>query len=128
MNRLTIICTLLLSSAIFSSPSSAAWTEVATNVDGDTFYMDFDRIRKHGGYVYFWELTDSLKPTSTGRLSHKAYFQGDCRLFRSKPLSFSFHKEPMGGGAGEVLNVNDGKWLYPSPDSVNEILLTLACK
>jgi len=29
----------------------------------NTTYVDFERIRKHGGYVYWWDLLDRLKPT-----------------------------------------------------------------
>ena len=43
------------------------------NGKGDTFYVDFERIRKHGGYVYFWYLWDLLKPTNRGILSDKTY-------------------------------------------------------
>ena len=128
MNRLTLICTLFLSAALFSSPSSAAWTEVADNLKGDIFYLDYDRIRKHGGYVYYWRLLDYLQPTEYGDLSSKVYEQGDCKLFRSKPLSYSYHDEPMGGGTGGVDNIPDENWTYPSPDSVGEILLTAVCK
>ena len=80
---------------MFSSTSFAEWKKVSTNVDGDTFYVDFERIRKHDGYVYWWELFDYLKPDKTGVLSGKVYKQGDCKLIRFKGLSFSYHKEPM---------------------------------
>ena len=69
-------------------------------MSGDIFYVDFERIRKHGGYVYWWDLSDLLKPTETGMSSAKVYRQGDCKLFRYKSLSFSSYKEPMGGGTG----------------------------
>ena len=97
------------------------------NVDGDTFYVDFDRIRKHDGYVYWWDLTDYLKPAETGTLSAKAYVQGDCKLFRFKALSFSFHKEPMGGGTGDSYNPENPEWDYPPPDSAMETKLKSVC-
>ena len=34
-----------------------------------TFYVDFERIRKHDGYVYFWRIRDDLKPDKWGDLS-----------------------------------------------------------
>jgi hypothetical protein len=37
---------------MFSSTSFSGWTKVTESVDGNTFYVDFERIRKHGGYVY----------------------------------------------------------------------------
>ena len=97
------------------------------NMEGNTFYVDFDRIRKHDGYVYRWELGDYLKPTERGYLSGKAYIQGDCKLFRVKYLSASFHKEPMGGGTGEIENPENPKWNYLSPDSVEESILKTVC-
>ena len=99
------------------------------NVSGDTYYVDFGRMRKHDGYVYFWELTDYLKPSKHGILSGKIYKQGDCKIFRFKTLSFSFHKEPMGGGTGDVqepVKKHQG-WKYPSPDSANEAILKSLC-
>ena len=80
------------------------------NVDGRTFYVDFERIRKHGGYVYYWYLRDFLKPEKWGDMSSKLYNQGDCKLFRYKYLSYFFHKEPMGGGVGNLLNEVDKNW------------------
>ena len=62
MKKPLLIFTLLFSTLMFSTPSYGEWTEVSSNVYGDPFYVDFERIRKHGGYVYFWILTDFLKP------------------------------------------------------------------
>ena len=101
MRTLLSIFTLVFS-VMFSSTSFAGWTELSKNSSGDNFYVDFERVRKVDGYVYWWELTDYLKPDKNGHLSGKVYQQGDCKLFRFKTLSYSFHKEPMGGGNGDV--------------------------
>jgi len=61
MKKLILI--LLFSTVMFSSPSYAEWTKVNKDADGNTNYVDFERIRKHVGYVYYWELSDYLKPT-----------------------------------------------------------------
>jgi len=111
---------------MFSSPSYAGWTKVSENAKGDTFYVDFGRIRKHDGYVYFWKLSDLFKPDKDGDLSIKSYNQVDCKLFRYKRLSYSFHNEPMGGGTGKPYTPTD-KWIYPSPDSANEAILKSIC-
>ena len=116
-------------SLMFASPSYSEWTKVSNNVDGTNFYVDFERIRKHDGYVYFWLLTDYLKPSPYGDFSSKTYLQGDCKLFRKKTLSYSFHKEPMGRGAGRVeepiksLQV----WQYPQPKSSMETIVKSVC-
>jgi hypothetical protein len=100
---------------------------VSESVDGYTFYVDFERIRKHGGYVYWWDLTDYLKPTQPGHLSSKIYNQGDCKSFRRKGLSYSFHKEPMGGGTGDVQEPVKKGWKYPPPESSIETVLKSVC-
>ena len=129
MKKLLLIFTLLFSTLMFSTPSYGEWTNVVKTVEGDTFYVDFDRVRKHDGYVYWWNLSDYLKPTEHMILSHKTYHQGDCELFRHKYLSWSFHKEPMGEGTGETRELT-GKhkdWQYPPPDSSIETILKRVC-
>ena len=128
MKKLLILTTLIFSTMMFSSTSFAEWTKLGESVYGNTFYVDIERIRKHGGYVYFWMLTDRLKPKH-GDFSHKMYHQGDCKLFRYQILSFSFHEEPMGRGTGDVqepVKASQG-WKYPTPDSVDERMLKLVC-
>ena len=113
---------------MFSSTSFAGWTEVGKNVKGMTSYVDFERIRKVDGFVYYWTLSDYLKPTPFGDLSMKVYNQGDCKLFRFKFLSFSFHKEPMGiGTSSTTSNKPDKEWRYPTPNSSLETLLKTVC-
>ena len=126
MKSLTIFLALTFS-VMFSSSSYAEWTKVSENVSGDTFYVDFERIRKVDGYVYYWVLNDYLKPNKFGTLSSKVYKQGDCKLFRYKTLSFSYHKEPMGGGTGDTSNDPDTEWTYPSPNSIGETVLKQVC-
>ena len=126
MKKLTLIFTLLVSTLMFSSASYAEWRGGAAGPNGHKFYVDFERIRKHDGYVYYWHLIDFLKPQN-GFLSIKVYSQGDCKLFRLKILSVSLHKEPMGGGTSEVENKPVKEWRYPSPDTPNEVMLKAVC-
>ena len=98
---------------------------VSENVDGTTSYVDFDGIRKVGGFVYFWELNDYSKP-SQEYLSDKIYHQVDCKLNRVKNLRLSFYVEPMGRGIGETLGLPD-EWKDISPNSVEEIVLEKVC-
>ena len=120
------LLTTLMFTAMFLSSSFAGWTKVTENVNG-TYYVDFERIRKHGNYVNFRELVDLLVPDKDGDLSYKLYQQGDCKLFRYKYLSSSNHKQPMGRGRGAVYNEPDKDWRYPSPYSINEVVLNSVC-
>jgi hypothetical protein len=123
----TLLTVLVLS--LLSTPVFAEWTKVSENADS-TFYVDFDKIRKRGGYVYYWELGDYLKPNHKTRireLSAKIYFQGDCELFRLKVLSWSQHKEPMGEGTGVTESPKNPEWYYPVSSKDNTILKRI-CK
>ena len=98
MKKLTILSILILSIVMFSSPSYAKWTKVTQAENGTSVYVDFNRIRKHDGYVFFWKLTNYAKPLSFGALSSKVYQQTDCKLFRFKYLSDAYYNGPMGTG------------------------------
>ena len=124
---LLTIFTLLFSTVMFSSPSYSEWTKVSESVSGNTFYIDFERILKHGGFVYYWYLRDGLKPDEYGDFSAKIYVQGDCNLFRVKFLSFSYYKEPMGGGTVYTSNQKIEEWKYPPLNSSNETILKRVC-
>ena len=125
MKPLLTIITLVFT-MMFSSTSFAEWTKVGESVTGNTFYVNFERVRKVDGYLYWWQLTDYSKLDKYGDLSAKTYKQGDCKLFRLLTLSFSYHKEPMGGGTGDV-NTLKQDWVYPSPESMNDTILTQVC-
>ena len=113
-----------------SSPSYAEWTKVGENGIENTVHVDFERIRKLDGYVYFWMLIDYLKPFNGKNgtmLSGKVYNQGDCKLFRYRNLSLSFHKEPMGRDVGVANNPKNPEWQYPPPNSIIETTLKTVC-
>ena len=128
IRKITLGITLFFSTLMFASPAYADWEEVGDNVDGDTYYVDFDRIRKNGSYVYWWDLSDLLKPDEYGMLSYKVYNQGDCEMFRRKTLSYSFHKQSMGEGTGQTDSTPETEWKYPPPKSMGEIILKEVCE
>lgn len=92
-----------------------------------TLYIDLERVRKEDGYVYWWDLVDYTKPFKPGVLSSKSYNQGDCKLFQFKSLSYSEHKEHMGGGTGVIDNNRHKEWECPPPGTVVELILTVVC-
>ena len=105
-----LIFTLLFTTLVFSSPTYAGWMEIIKG-NGITFYVDFDKIKKKDGYVYYWELGDYLKPNEFGDLSAKVYREVDCKLFRFKVLGDSYYTEPMGRGTPSASsNVADKEW------------------
>ena len=126
MKSLPTIFTLVFS-VMFSSTSFAEWTEVGVTSNGYTHYLDLERIRKHKGFIYWWDMIDQPKPDEKGTWSRKAYMEGDCKLFRYRYLSISIHKEPMVGGTGVTHNYDDEPWEYPPPNSAGEVKLKSVC-
>ena len=124
MRKLTLT---LVFTVMFSSTSFAEWTEVTKNVHGDTFYVDFERIRKVDGYVYYLILQNHPKPNKYGNFSLKGYRQGDSKLFRIENLSTALHNQPMGEDTGDVFNSENPKWDYAGPESVGELFLKSVC-
>ena len=127
MKKLTIILILLVSTVMFSTPSYAEWTKVTKDMSGNTYYVDFERIRKNGGYVFYWVLLNYLKPT-LGGLSLSVYRQGDCKNFRHQTLRTNLYKKPMGiEFMATANNAKNPEWDYPAPNTVNENILKKVC-
>ena len=126
MMKTLLTITILVFTLMLSSTSFADWTKVGENKNG-AHYVDFERIQKVDGFVYYWELGDYLKPNKDGDLSFEVHKQGDCKLFRVKYLSTTYHKEPMGGGTGQTVKVNN-EWVYHSPGSTGEESLNSVCR
>ena len=126
MNRTTLILTFLLSS-MFSSPSYSEWMKVDEDHFGNILYVDFERLKKVDGYIYYWTLLDYLKPMG-GFLSAIVHNQGDCELLRYKFLSDSYYTESMGQGIpSKSNNEPDKNWSDVPPDTVAEFLLKSVC-
>ena len=111
---------------MIASPAYADWKWVSESVNGNTYYVDFDRIRTNGSNVYFWVLVEFSEPDKDGNLSFKTYSQGDCEMFRYKGLSASYHKQPTGKGSG-TYQTRDNEWYYPPPNSAGEVKLRQVC-
>jgi len=121
--KLLIICSLLFSSQVF-----AEWTKIAKSKSGMIAYLDYDRTKKHNGYVYYYMLGDHLKP-KYGYLSHENYYQGDCGSLRFKEINFVFYKQSMGKGPGDsVESANNKVWQSVKPNTMNAIILKEVCK
>ena len=126
MKKLTLIFTLLFT-VLLSAPSYAEWTKVSETVNRDTVYVDFERIRKHDGYVYFWTMTNLFKRNLHGDMSAQHYSETDCKRFQWRTLYYSWHTEPFLKGEGFPTEIKYPKWLFPTPDSSNETILKNVC-
>jgi len=122
MKKLTI----LLFSILISFNSYGEWVEVSTAVNGATYHVNTDTIKKNNGYTYYWELNDFITPLSGKYMSGKAYNKGDCGVNRFQLLLLNLYKQPMGKGDNKEIR-GDDKWQYPEPGTVRNSLLNYVC-
>ena len=123
---------LLLFSLLLSFNSYGEWTKTSEGEDGDSFYIDFQTVKKlNSGKVVAWLMVDSTEPTN-GFLSDakfyssKMFWEVDCGLMRVKFLSMTQYEEPMGRGESENYDGITGiagveelmSWQYMPPDSL----------
>ena len=103
------------------------WEFVVKSVKGDKSYYDKDRLRKNGKFLYFWTLTDILKPFK-GVLSKVGYVQLDCSIFRFKDLRIRTYNKSMGEGKITYVFTPKNEWRYPKPKSSGEVLYKEICE
>ena len=119
---------ILLFSILISFNSYGEWKFVFTDDQGNDLYIDTDRIKEHGGYVYYWYMVDRLKPSESGSISSKMYLQVDCGINRYKHLTYLSYKESMGKGEiNNTYNPPNEQWRYPTPNSTAGLELNFIC-
>ena len=126
---LVIIFTFLFSTPSYGQHNWGKWTFVSMSVDFDKYYYDKDRVRKSGKYIYFWELTDYIKPDDLwGYLSTTKYIQLDCNIIRFKVLKIQTYNKPMGEGKQEFDFTVKEEFTNPKPNSVREVIYNKICE
>ena len=119
---------ILLFSILISFSSYGEWTKHGTTLEGsNTFYIDKDTIKKRGGNVYFWTLSDFSTPDPDGDNSKKYMMQAECDLIGAKYESISGYKGPMGTGKLKLYDASS-KWAYFAPGTVGADIVKYACK
>ena len=128
MKKLTILLVIIFT-FLFSNTTWGEWSYVEENVNGVKFYYDKDRLRKSGKYLYFWELTDYIKPDDLwGYLSTTKYIQLDCNIIRFKVLKIQTYNKPMGEGKQEFDFTVKEEFTNPKPNSVREVIYNKICE
>lgn len=127
MKKQLLTLSLLLSTTTFSSLSFGEWELATISSNDDTFFWDKDRVRVRGGLVYWYGLTDFLKPEQ-GYLSLTEYSESDCQRMSVTILSLSMYKQAMGRGEPELThNYDDDDIRYLEPGSAGYIRLSAVC-
>ena len=103
------------------------WGWIADGVDGDSFYVDVDNIKKRNGIVYYWTLVDLLEPFPSGTNSYIDKNKVDCIEGKRTWLSSTSYSQSMGKGR-ILVEDNPNRITYPKPITTVYILMKFACK
>ena len=123
MRTLVLISIFFLIISSYSYPSKSDWEKVVYT-DVGTLYIDFDRIRKVDGFIYYWVLMNFEKE----KRSFLIYTQSDCKVFKLKRISWTTYKGTMGKGESYEKDTSKRKWEFPLPNSILEKELKSICK
>ena len=122
---------LFLSFIVFYSSNSFAdlkWKKIGANVDGDVYYIDQLSIKKVSNKVYYFTLTDYIRPSdSGGDLSAKIYQEVNCLDLSFRYLKDFYYLEPMGRGEPSTIYDKVGEWTDNSNGSIGEAVAIYAC-
>jgi hypothetical protein len=120
--RFKVLILSVLISFNVNAKSNAVWKDFyGFPIEGTSYYLNYDSIKKSRDFVYWWQLADYTNPVE-GYYSLTKYRQGDCDVMRIKDLSYVFHKGNMGEGEALKLKPEDG-WRYPEPLSGDSVIL-----
>ena len=106
---------------------------VARSIDDkkSTIYLDFERIRKVDGKIYFWYIQNFPKPEKFkfGTVwSGRTYAEADCKIYRFNDIEY--HAYSQKNGKGTLLNSFknlEKDWYNPLPNTLYDIMLTRLC-
>ena len=103
------------------------WKKMGSNSKGDVFYIDLLSIKKVGNKVFYFTLTDYIKPTSLGDLSSKVYGEVNCLNFSFRYLKDFYYQQPMANGEPSTVFDEVSEWIENKKGSMFEILNKFAC-
>ena len=113
--------------------SYGEWTKTNMGVNGVSYYIDFETVKKRNGYVLWWEMRDLPESNEDGDMSAQIFIKGDCESSRNTFLQIVTYKKPMGDGKAEtfgggVIDIQDiVGWYYPPPETVASSILKTVC-
>ncbi len=122
MNKL--ILTMLL---VISNSAMAGWNKVTANEDA-TIYAESTSLRKVGDMVQMWDITDLKKKSTADKfLSIKTLHEYDCKLQKSRVLTYTMYSGNMGNGNALNSSNHAHDWLPVKAGGIVLPLLKTAC-
>jgi hypothetical protein len=118
----------LLISLMISFNSFGEWSFISQG-KVDEYYVDFDKISKNNGYVYYWTLTNFPSPPYAEGKSSLEFYEVSCNPpIKQRRKAYYFYNSTMGKGKmSPVFDTSTGPWEYKIPGSIREKLLEAVC-
>ena len=126
MKKLSLYIFLVL---MWCNVGFAEWINFTPNDKGGVYtYFDTASIKKSGGYIQVWTLTDYPTPDSEGNYSNKVLYNFDCNSLSAKFIEAIVYTGQMGKGTStSILERLPGGWNDFGPNSVNYNLAKHVC-
>tara|TARA_B100000579_G_C22503153_1_gene697947 strand:+ start:345 stop:749 length:405 start_codon:yes stop_codon:yes gene_type:complete len=126
---LKILKICLIALILYPSNSFAdfEWKQIGRNVDGSVFYVDLLSIKKVGKTVYFFSMSDYVKPTTAGDLSARVYQEVNCIDLSFRYLKDFYYAQPMGNGEPTTIIDEIDKWNEVKRGSIAESMYKFTC-
>ena len=126
MKKITILLVIIFS-FLFSSTCWGEWTKVISTSHGDDFYVDREKIKKRGNYVYLWMLIDMIESNEGGTMSQIRYVKLDCENKRLIWLKIRTFHLPMAEGVLSSES-HEKHWEPIGPQTVHEFIREKSCQ
>ena len=136
MKKIVIISNFLI---IFSSNVYGEWSEFSRGISEGvetTLYINEEEISIIDGFIHYYILLDFSNPVKFDKtffgtngyfFSAKTKIQGDCDNNKLKILKFILFEKPMNQGKKYIERL-DYNWIYPSPETSYQEILSLVCE
>ncbi len=104
------------------------WTYENQGMNGDKYYVDYDRIHRKDNYVFFWRLRNYSKPTALNDTSLKTYIVGDCKEYRYVLMELFYYQKINGKNTISNMTLNPIKKEWQYSDRIMKTILEKICR
>ena len=118
---------LLLATVLVTGSAWSEWVKVGESINGSSFYIDLETIRKDGNQRKVWSVRDFKQRDNNGQMSSRSRDEFDCKGERQRMLSLTTHDEPMTRGKTLLSGQVNGDWADIPPGTVVETILKIVC-
>ena len=119
---------ILLLLSFITMSAQAEWRLVHTDAGQAQFFIDQTNIVLVDGYQRVWVMNNLDKPNAQGARSFRSVEEYDCINKSARVMQIAAFDGEMGGGNLLARRHGNGRWLKTEEGSVDNIIMSEACK